>query len=405
MSASRATQTVKTALSRLRRPTSQPQHLQNHLPKPHIPAVHEIQRPHLLRQIDEHAKMLGTPLTVRELYDFGQRARATASVTRIHSAQFLHSELPIRLAHRVQELTSLPHGLAHMPSVIEVRRMYEKSFGDLVTTRLPQDSNDEAQFSSLLHNIHERHEHVVKLIAKGVLELKRHCGKGGSDLQIRSFLDRFYMSRIGVRVLLRHHLALGSKEPHMAGIINTQCRPAHLINDAFSVARRLSYQHYGDAANLELYGATDLMFPYIDSHLLLCLLELLKNSLRATAEKHRDADCLPPVRVIVADGEEDVTIKISDEGGGFRRSELSRVWSYLFTTARLPAEQLIRLEEQNRHTNRPDPIAGFGYGLPLSRLYARYWGGELALVSMEGYGTDAYLHLSKLGNRKERLYA
>lgn len=53
------------------------------------------------------------------------------------------------------------------------------------------------------------------------------------------------------------------------------------------------------------------------------------------------------------------------------------------------------------HCNRPDPIAGFGYGLPLSRLYARYWGGELSLTSMEGYGTDAYLHLSKLGDRRE----
>lgn len=80
---------------------------------------------------------------------------------------------------------------------------------------------------------------------------------------------------------------------------------------------------------------------------------------------------------------------------------MERVWTYLFTTAKLSASQLLEAEERSAHCNRPDPIAGFGYGLPLSRLYARYWGGELSLTSMEGYGTDAYLHLSKLGNKRE----
>lgn len=41
-------------------------------------------------------------------------------------------------------------------------------------------------------------------------------------------------------------------------------------------------------------------------------------------------------------------------------------------------------------------LAGLGFGLPLSRLFARYFGGELALQNMPGYGVDAFLTLKNL---------
>jgi hypothetical protein len=44
-----------------------------------------------------------------------------------------------------------------------------------------------------------------------------------------------------------------------------------------------------------------------------------------------------------------------------------------------------------------------GFGLPLARIYARYFGGELSLKSLEGHGVDAYLHLPRLGEACENL--
>ncbi|KAG2451153.1 hypothetical protein HYH02_004420 [Chlamydomonas schloesseri] len=41
-------------------------------------------------------------------------------------------------------------------------------------------------------------------------------------------------------------------------------------------------------------------------------------------------------------------------------------------------------------------MAGLGFGLPLSRLYARYFGGDLRLQTIPGYGVDAYLTLRRL---------
>ena len=105
----------------------------------------------------------------------------------------------------------------------------------------------------------------------------------------------------------------------------------------------------------------------------------------------------PPVTVIIADGKEneDLTIKVSDEGGGIPRSHVKRIWSYLFTTAD-PVVQEASLFASEDHSI-DSPLAGLGYGLPISRSYARYFGGDLSIMSMEGHGTDAFVHLRRLG--------
>jgi pyruvate dehydrogenase kinase 2/3/4 len=127
--------------------------------------------------------------------------------------------------------------------------------------------------------------------------------------------------------------------------------------------------------------------------------------MRATAEFH-GTDNMPPIRIVIADGEdnEDVVIKVSDEGGGIPRSHISRIWSYLFTTADPEIQRgFVDLSHPASDFDTASPLAGLGYGLPISRAYARYFGGDLSIMSMEGYGTDAFVHLSRLGNHDEPL--
>ncbi|RZS09050.1 hypothetical protein BHM03_00040094 [Ensete ventricosum] len=132
---------------------------------------------------------------------------------------------------------------------------------------------------------------------------------------------------------------------------------------------------------------------YVPSHLHLMVFELVKNSLRAVQERFMDSEKdVPPVRIIVADGIEDVTIKISDEGGGIARSGLPKIFTYLYSTAKNP------LDENYEGVSDGVTMAGYGYGLPISRLYARYFGGDLQIISMEGYD-DLYLWHCKKGSK------
>lgn len=74
-------------------------------------------------------------------------------------------------------------------------------------------------------------------------------------------------------------------------------------------------------------------------------------------------------------------LQISDEGGGIPRSGLPKIFTYLYSTARNPLDENLDLASADRVT-----MAGYGCGLPISRLYARYFGGDLQIISMEGYG-------------------
>ena len=75
----------------------------------------------------------------------------------------------------------------------------------------------------------------------------------------------------------------------------------------------------------------------------------------------------------------------------------------LFTTADPEIQEGMVAFNENVDHSIDSPLAGLGYGLPISRSYARYFGGDLSIMSMEGYGTDCFVYLTRLGNTREPL--
>lgn len=193
-----------------------------------------------------------------------------------------------------------------------------------------------SNFAYLLNTIRTRHDNVAVEIALDIQEYRRKTNQIDNSIQI--FLDRFYMSRIGIRMLLGQYIALVSEPPreNYVGVISTRANIYQIIEGAAENAKYICRLAYGlfEAPEIQIICDPSLEMMYVESHLNHAVFEILKNSLRATVEFHGvDSDFFPPIKVIVAKGQEDITIKISDEGGGISRRNIPLVWSYMFTTA------------------------------------------------------------------------
>jgi len=364
-------------------------------------------------------------VTLKEMHQFGSQANNKRAL--LLAAQFLHEELPIRLARRARELKKLPFGLAETESMMEVRKLYEKSFFDIRRTPRPKSMELEKTFCELLERMMGEHSNVQATVARALQELSEMrrdlpdtytsvgtispAAGGGSGMMtdFGQFLDRFYLSRVGMRVLVGQHIMLHHPQEGFIGIIQTECQPAFVCGHAIEDAQHICRMRYKTAPAVRLEGDTEMELPYIPEHLHYIFFELLKNSMRAVVERYRreqpdvewDETNLPPISVVFAEGEEDVAIKISDKGGGIPRSGMERLWTYSFTTAGKTSDMIKQLELEQGDGGAKTPImAGFAHGLPLSRIHARAFGGDLKVMSMQGHGTDVYIYLWKLGDRE-----
>ena len=79
-------------------------------------------------------------------------------------------------------------------------------------------------------------------------------------------------------------------------------------------------------------------FVYVPSHLYHIAFELFKNAMRAVIESHGgDAKVYPKIEAIIIKGKEDITVRITDCGGGIPRSKIPLVFKYMYTTAPKPS--------------------------------------------------------------------
>lgn len=287
----------------------------------------------------------------------------------------------------------------------------------------------------------------MPLICYGLQQLKA-TDLGHSALQIdsaqediKSRLDKFFLGRIGIRMLIGQHVESLEHPGGRVQLINVE----EIVREACDRASKLCIKYCGEAPLVEIHATASASTPlmYVRSHLHHMVFELVKNAMRATIEHHKRRTLqasgavnhykqvmnpkspslgfflpsvgdvsgvkifpdvskykfgreLPPVEIVICVGSEDLTIKISDEGGGVPRSRWNKLWHYDYTTSppcpRINPDSCVSYRQH---------FSGGGYGLPIARLFARYFGGEVTFISLEGSGSTAFIQAHRLGTNTE----
>ena len=185
------------------------------------------------------------------------------------------------------------------------------------------------------------------------------------------------------------------------GCIKADCNPVREVSKVVKVIEQQTRDYYGACPEIQIVDATvplnnnnnnnngssaqkqkeekaknNKTFTYVPHHLHYIVGELLKNSCRATVKRHvlnGSPGPLPPIKVVIVKGAEDVTIKVADRGGGIPRSNMNQIWKFAHSTE--------KSSDENDTEFGVDVVTGSkglrGFGLPLARIYARYLGGEL----------------------------
>ncbi|KAJ2232986.1 hypothetical protein IWW45_004542 [Coemansia sp. RSA 485] len=329
----------------------------------------------------------------------------------LSNAQYLCRERPVRYAKRVKLFQQLPYIVNLNPHINEVYKIYYGNFEESRKFPMVQSTRDQEQFVDMLARQSRVLRDIMPDIARGFYECQRYFG---TDERSR-FLDQLIKMRIGLRLLTSQYIAQyhqyqatlngeyekETENHRYQGIIDNRLYLAEMVHLCAQSVQAMCDMTYGQAPDFIIDGQTDVSFRYIPSHLHYMLTELLKNAFRATLLVAKDNNKHRPVLVTVSEGSGRVAIRIRDYGGGIPLKIHPRIFDYSFTTVThhsmddepLPGSTDGTLGSSS---GAQPPIAGLGFGLPMTKVYAEYFGGSLNLISMEGYGCDAFIELPSI---------
>lgn len=319
--------------------------------------------------------------------------------------KYLSRELPTRFANILKEMQELPENFRNHYAFVKIEQAYLESFNDLekfsdsFPASNPVDKTKSKEYNTVVSLVTHRHANIIEDMQTAVLEFHDIHKKSSSNeelIAIQIFLERFYMFRIATRQLSIEHLY--ATDPKTLFTRDSIAQRGVVVNrillEAYKDAEALCKNEFFYAPKLSISNPGNVKVSAVPAHMHYIFFELLKNSMKATMQKYSKRPDLsqkeiPEINITVLEGKRNITIKISDKGIGAANSKTRKWFKYAYSTSPNPIN------------SNGSFMSGLGVGLPLSRLYARYFSGELCINSIEGVGTDAFVHFKTLNVDKE----
>ncbi|KAJ2477808.1 hypothetical protein IWW56_004111 [Coemansia sp. RSA 2131] len=365
-------------------------------------------------EVDRFAALDQQPVTLHRLLETCAPPLTRSKL--LANAQFLARERPVRYAKRVKLFQRLPYIVNLNPHIHAAYQAYYANFTESRRFSQVENMEDEHKFISMLARQSKLLLDIMPQIARGFYECRHYFRPDDR----RRFLDRLIKMRIGLRLLTSQHIALydqfhaknsvAAPTDHAAladpthrhqGIVDNQLHVTDMVHICAQSVQAMCDMTFGDSPSFIVDGQTDVVFRYIPTHLDYMLTELLKNAFCASLKSVQNTDNeIPPVVITVSKGDSRVAIRVRDRGGGIPSQIHDQVFDYSFTTTKHtsfddPGEDVVP-SDGSTHVADANAISGLGFGLPMTKIYAEYFGGMLNIISLEGYGCDAFLELPSI---------
>ncbi|KAJ3212147.1 hypothetical protein HK099_007798 [Clydaea vesicula] len=298
----------------------------------------------------------------------------------------------------------------------------------------------------------EKQKENQEILKSGVQEFQKHWKNLSLEpsTELQNFMDKFLTISLSQNLLISEYLALNDDKNGNKNLVRT-INPKTVADNAVINASEVIKKKYGVPPPIvEIVSLNEsLTTLYVESHLQRMLYEIIKTSMISTVEHHWDdfhntkpsnsettqknskddtqkentsswtkffhsslsppnetqltknsnnkKKEFPPIKLVICEGKEDVTFMIKDKGGGIPDKSIKSLWLYE-SNQKFSGKKVSEIVTANGF-----PPINRQYSLPFSRVMARYFGGDLEVVSMEGRGTQIYLSLFKNETQLENL--
>ena len=285
------------------------------------------------------------------------------------AVQYIHKELPIRLARAIQLFYHLPYIAGVNPYMIEVLLTYLLTFEKLRVSPPVKSYEDVTSYLEMVANLTVIHQSIFKTLALGIAEVKLQPSLGIDDAELvctletaihpptihstrlrtqDAFMDDFVKARLSRRVLVAHPVKLyqafeASREGRSSdetayigdgsvGVFDRRCNPKEVIERSVNLVSAICQERFGRAPEVVFTGDLDSTITYIPDHLGYIFTELLKNSMRHTFKWSifmGNGKDIPPIRIHICHiNDYGAIVKLCDEGGGFSEAAMEHAWQW-----------------------------------------------------------------------------
>ena len=290
------------------------------------------------------------------------------------------NEVNNRIRTSIYKIDSLPEFIKNDRFVKNIRATHFKSL-ELINKNDFKNNNLEKNNLRKIKEINSFIENDMFLVLQKNINLL--------DKKSNKKLDDFFLSRLYTRSLIDQYLSL-----HVFNSTNVfNCNINNMLFNILKEVNGMTNFYYDKDIKFYLKGSKNINILSIYPYLYYILIEIIKNA----ANSHLVNNVDSPIYITFHSNNEYITVKVFDKGLGFSKKDIDKVFTYAYTT-----NNNLKILDEYELINQP-LLNGFGFGLPLSRLYCKYLNGSLDVNPIKGIGTEDTINL-KRNKTKEILF-